>query len=155
MAKSKLQAKCLKEFFFADDVAISPHSAEEPQQLMHRSSKAWSNFGLYQPEKTKAMGQDVESSAGIRISEHERAVVHDFNDLSLPLSLLRVNKRIVKAATPVSRLTRRLWSNSKLTQQPKIHVYRVCVMSTSLYGSESQNLTGSSVTDTCAASDTL
>ena len=40
----------------------------------------------------------------------------------------------------MSRLTNRVWTNNKLTQQTKVQVYRACVMSTLLYGSESWTL---------------
>ena len=36
-----------------------------------------------------------------------------------------------------SRLTLRVWSNNKLSDHTKVSVYRVCVISTLLYGSES------------------
>ena len=68
------------------------------------------------------MGQDVESPPSITISEHELEAVHDFTYLgstitdSLSLDS-ELNKRIGKAATTMSRLTKRVWSNNKLTEQ--------------------------------------
>ena len=35
------------------------------------------------------------------------------------------------------RLTKRVWSNNKLSDHTKVNVYKACVISTSLYGSES------------------
>ncbi|XP_050709394.1 uncharacterized protein LOC126994183 [Eriocheir sinensis] len=40
----------------------------------------------------------------------------------------------------MSRLTKRVWSNNKLSEHTKIQVYRACVVSTLLYGSESWTL---------------
>ena len=37
----------------------------------------------------------------------------------------------------LSRLTKRVWSNNRLTEHTKVNVYKACVISTLLYGSES------------------
>ena len=37
----------------------------------------------------------------------------------------------------LSRLTKRVWSNNKLSDHTKVNVYKACVISTLLYGSES------------------
>ena len=42
-----------------------------------------------------------------------------------------------KAATTFSMLTKRVWSNNRLTEHTKVNVYKACVISTLLYGSES------------------
>eukprot|EP00745_Piridium_sociabile_P043277 TRINITY_DN8831_c0_g1_i1.p1 TRINITY_DN8831_c0_g1~~TRINITY_DN8831_c0_g1_i1.p1 ORF type:complete len:1016 (+),score=240.62 TRINITY_DN8831_c0_g1_i1:1061-4108(+) len=145
-AMSKVQLKCLRDFLFADDAAITTHSAEELQQLMNRFSEACHDFGLtISLKKTKIMGQDMESQPHIRISDHELDVVHDFEYLgstitdSLSLDT-ELNKRIGKAATTMSRLTKRVWNNSKLKEHTKVQVYKACIVSTLLYGSESWTL---------------
>jgi adenylate kinase family enzyme len=46
-----------------------------------------------------------------------------------------INIRIEKATT-MNRLTKRVWDNKKLTIKTKIIVYKACVISTFLYGSE-------------------
>ena len=51
-----------------------------------------------------------------------------------------LRKRIGKAATTMTRLTKKAWNNSKLTEHTKIQIYRACVVSTLLYGSESWTL---------------
>ena len=49
-----------------------------------------------------------------------------------------LNKRIGKAATTLSRLTKRVRSNNnRLTEHTKFNVYKACVISTLLYVSES------------------
>ena len=40
----------------------------------------------------------------------------------------------------MTRLTKKAWSNSKLTEHTKIQIYRACIVSTLLYGSESWTL---------------
>ena len=37
----------------------------------------------------------------------------------------------------LSRLTKHVWSNNKLSDHTKVNVYKACVISTLLYGSES------------------
>ena len=47
-----------------------------------------------------------------------------------------INIRIGKAATTMSRLTKRVWENRKLTAKTKVRVYQACLFSALLYGSE-------------------
>ena len=84
------------------------------------------------------MAQDVDSPPNITILEHELEFLHDFvyryfgSTISDTLALFsELNRRIGKAATTISSLTK------KLTQNTKIQVYRAYVLSTLLYGSES------------------
>ena len=72
-------------------------------------------------------------------------VVHDFvylgSTISDTLSLdAELNKRIGKAATIMTRLTKKIGNNSKLTEHTIIQIYRACAVSTLLYGSESWTL---------------
>ena len=39
-AKTKVQLRCLRDFLFADDAAVTAHSTEDLQQLMTRFSDA-------------------------------------------------------------------------------------------------------------------
>ena len=54
--------KCLRNFFFADDAAITAHPAEDLQQLMNRFKKVlqdfWPTISL---KKTRVMAQKVDS----------------------------------------------------------------------------------------------
>ena len=90
------------------------------------------------------MAQDVDSPPNITILEHELEFLHDFvyryfgSTISDTLALYsELNRRIGKAATTISSLTKRVWSDKKLTQNTKIQVYRAYVLSTLLYGRES------------------
>ena len=47
-----------------------------------------------------------------------------------------IGKRIGHAATNTSTLSQRVWENQKLTTPTKMAVYRACVISTLLHGSE-------------------
>ena len=78
------------------------------------------------------MGQDTDSAPAISINDHELDVIHDFvylgsailDTLSLDAELKR---RIGKAATAMTRLTKKAWNNSKPTVHTKIQIYRACV----------------------------
>ena len=145
-AKTKVQLRCLHDFLFADDAAVTAHSAEDLQQLMTHFSDACQDFGLTTSlKKTQIMGQDVDSPPAISINDHELDVIHDFvylgSTISDTLSLdTGLNNHIGKAATTMTRLTKKAWNNSKLTEHTKIQIYRACVVSTLLFGSESWTL---------------
>lgn len=54
------------------------------------------------------------------------------------LSLDReIDKRIAKNAGVLAKLSKRVWDNNQLTLNTKLKVYRACVLSIQLYGSES------------------
>ena len=131
-AKSKVQLKCLHDLLFADDAAVIAHSAEELQQLMTHFSEACRDFGLtISLRKTQVMGQDVDSKPSISIFDHELDVVHDFvylgSTISDSLSLdTELDKRIGRAATTMSRLTKRVdqWQADRAHQNPGIQSLR-------------------------------
>ena len=76
--------KCLRDFLFAVDAAITAHSAEALQQLMNRFRKSFQDFGLtISLKKTRVMAQNVDSLSNITILEHELEVVNDFVSLIL------------------------------------------------------------------------
>ena len=141
-----MHQKRLRDFLFADDAAIATHTAHELQNLMNRFSEACRHFGLtISQKKTQVMGQDVDTPPDIRISDYQLEVVHDFvylgSTVSDSLSInSEINRRIGKAASTMSRLTKRVWTNEKLSEHTKIQVYRACVISTLLYGSETWTL---------------
>ena len=88
------------------------------------------------------MGQDIKEIPSLFIYNYKLEVAHEFvylgstitDNLSIDSEL---NKRIGKAAMTLSRLTKRVRSNNKLSDHTKVNVYRICVISTLLYGSES------------------
>ena len=102
---------------------------------MTRFSKACRDFGLSK-ENT---GHGTRCGFSIQYQhlrdDHELDVVHDFVYVGSTLSDsptldMEINKRIGKAATTMSSLTKQVWTNDKLTEHPKIQVYRACVLST-------------------------
>ena len=123
---------------FADDAAVATHTQQELQTLMNRFSQACKDFGLTMSlKKTNVMGQDTEDTPVIAIDDYELDVVHQFtylgSTISDNLSLeTEIDRRIGKAATTLSRLTKRVWENKKLTVKTKMALYNACVVSTLL-----------------------
>jgi hypothetical protein len=151
-AKTKIRRVLIRELLFADDAAITAHSEEELQHLLSAFSNACREFGLtiskkktqimvqYANEKP-TMVQNANEKPTISIDGEELETVEHFtylgstvnNKLSLDQE---INIRIGKAATTMSRLSKRIWENGKLTNKTKILVYEACVLSTLLYGGE-------------------
>lgn len=142
-AKTKVRKIIIRDMLFADDAAVSSHTEHDLQCLMDRFAQACKDFGLtINLKKTNVLGQDVDISPVITIDNYELEVVHQFTYLGSTISDnmsldTEINKRIGKATTTLGRLTTRVWENPKLTTQTKMAVYRACIVSTLLYGSES------------------
>ena len=61
--------KCVHDFLFADDAAVTAHLAEGLQQFMTCLNKTCSNIGLaFILKKTQVMGQDMDQPSEIRIT---------------------------------------------------------------------------------------
>ncbi|KAI8512327.1 hypothetical protein Bbelb_089660 [Branchiostoma belcheri] len=145
-AKTKVRKVLIREMLFADDAALTAHTEPALQRLMDRFSHACNEFALtISIKKTQVMVQDVCSIPRISIDDHILEVVGTFtylgstisNNLSLEAEL---NKRIGKAATVMARLGKRVWDNAMLTTNTKLVVYKACILSTLLYGSEAWTL---------------
>ena len=144
-AKTKIRETVIRDLLFADDAAIATHNEADLQSLMDRFAKAARDFGLtISLKKTNVMAQDADPP-NITIDGCQLEAVERFtylgsnitNNLSLDSDL---DVRIGKASTTMARLSKRVWSNKKLTINTKIAVYRACVLSTLLYASESWTL---------------
>ena len=108
---------------FADDVSVATHTQQELQALMDHFSQACKDFGLsISLKKTNVLGQDTMELPAITIDDYELDVVEQSTYLGSTitnnLSLDTENdKRIGKAATTLARLTSRVWTNPKLTEE--------------------------------------
>ena len=128
---------------FADDAAVVAHSQADLQVLMDKFASACSAFGLtISIKKTEVMGQNVDSEPEIFADNQKLVVTDNFTYLGSTmtdnLSLNKeIDRRIGRACGTFSQLKKRVWENKKLTVRTKISVYRACVLSTLLYGSES------------------
>lgn len=142
-AKSKTRAVLIRDMLFADDAALAAHTEEQLQSLMNRFSTACDLFSLtISLKKTQVMCQGTTIPATISINDHQLEIVNQFtylgstatNNLSLDTE---IDKRIGKAASTLSQLSKKVWENRQLTTNTKMVVYKACVISTLLYGSES------------------
>lgn len=142
-AKTKVRTVLIRELLFADDAALSTHTAEALQQLLDRFSYACKEFGLtISIKKTNVMAQDVPLPPTINIDDKELVVTDHFtylgSTITSNLSLdAEIDRRIAKAAAVMSQLSKRVWGNKQLTLNTKLKVYQACVLSSLLYGSES------------------
>ena len=132
----------LREMLFADDAALSFHTQEGLQRLVNCLAHACREFGLIiSLKKTNVMGQDVGEAPSISIGDYTLEVVEDFtflgSTISSKLSLeSEINKRISKAESAMSILSRSVWENTNLTTNTKIVVYNAFVLNTLVHGSE-------------------
>ena len=91
------------------------------------------------------MGQGTENPPSITITNYTLEAVNTFTYLgstitdSLSLDT-ELRCRIRKAASTFGKLTARVWDNRKLTIRAKVQMYRACVISTLMYGSETWTL---------------
>ena len=141
-AKTKVHETTIRDMLFADDAVVTSHTEKELQCLVDRFYQACKDFGLtISLKKTDVLSQDVDTPPAIYIDDYQLEVVHQFtylgSTISDNLSLdSEISKRIGKAATTLGRLTTRVWENPKLTIPSKMAVYKACIISSLLYGSE-------------------
>ena len=141
-AKTKVRPVLIREMLFADDAAVTSHSEEGIQQLISQFAHACNEFGLtISIKKTKVMGQDVPAQPSIYINQEVLENTDNFTYLGSTItSNLSLDKeidiRIAKASATMSKLSKKVWDNNKLSLKTKIKVYQACVISTLLYSSE-------------------
>ncbi|PFX11746.1 Craniofacial development protein 2 [Stylophora pistillata] len=142
-AKTKARKVAIRDLLFADDVALVAHSAEKLQLLLNQFSDACEAVRLTSSlEKTKVMSQDNAATPAVTIEDYILEAVTQFTYLGCTTSNnnyfeLEIGKRIGKAATNMAKLSTRVWENKKLTTQTKVAVYRACIVSTLIFGSQS------------------
>ena len=141
-AKTKVRRVLIHEMLFADDAALVAHTEEALQRMINSFSQASKDFGLtISLKKTNIMAQDTPIAPIIHIDNYNLEVVSEFtylgSTMSSNLSLEpERSRRIGKASSVMSRLSKRVWENKKLTHNTKMKVYQACVLSTLLYGTE-------------------
>ena len=135
-----------RDLLFADDAALVAHDVQTLQTMLDRLNWACQVFSLnISVKKTQILPQGVQAAPVINLNEVNLAVVDRFTYLgSVITQNLSLDEelavRIGKAATCFGRLTKRVWTNCKLTLKTKTRVYQTCVLSTLLYGSETWTL---------------
>ncbi|XP_022793403.1 uncharacterized protein LOC111332355 [Stylophora pistillata] len=144
MTKTEPRPKvAIRNLLFADDVALVGHSAEKLQLLLNQFSDACEDSRRTSNlNKTKVMSHDNAATSAVTIKDYILEAITQFTYLGSTTSNINgpeveIEKRIGKAATNVAQLPSRVWENKKLTTQTKVAVYRGCMVSTLLFGSES------------------
>nr|KAG5703610.1 hypothetical protein BaRGS_000995 [Batillaria attramentaria] len=123
--------------------AVTSHTEAGLQELVSRLSNACKEFGLtISLKKTNILAQDTDSPPDISIDNTHLEVVDSFTYLGSTISSsltldTEISTRIGKAAAVMAKLSKRVWSNSQLTENTNLRVYKACILSTLLYGSES------------------
>ena len=140
-AKSKKRTVNIRDLLFADDAALVSHSEEGLQRLLDRFSNSCDLFGLtISLKKTQVMGQDTPAQPLLKINGETLKVVYQFQYLGSTMTdTLSLDAEISNrmAFTTLSKLTTRVWENKHLKIPTEVNVYKACVISTFLYGSES------------------
>ena len=125
------------------DGAMVSHQQHGLQRLMDKFSDACNFCGLtISQKKIQVMGQAAPAPPCITANGEELEVVCQFqyigstttDTLSLDVEL---SKHVSKAFLTLPKLTKGVWENKYLTLPTKINVYKACIISTLLYGSES------------------
>ena len=81
-AKTKIREKHLRNFLWADDAAVTTHSADKVQQHMNRFSSPCKYFRLaINLKKTQVTGQDVTIPTSIKIFDQQLKVAHDYTSI--------------------------------------------------------------------------
>ena len=143
-AKTKVRRVLIRDLLFADDSALVAHTEEDLQRLIDCFSDScdafWMSVSL---TKTQIMtqGTDIDRPTYITVKGSQLEVVHTFKYLGSNVSDgldmgLEVNRRMALAASVFARLIDRVWENGKLTIETKMSVYKACVLSVLLFGSE-------------------
>ena len=134
-AKTKVTHVRIHEMLFADDAALTSHTEDSVKQLVSHLSHACKEFDLtISIKKTNVIAPDTDHPPTISIDGHTLEAVENFTYLGSTISStlnieVEVNKRIVKAAAVMARLTKRVCNNSSLTEKTRLRVYQACVLS--------------------------
>ena len=124
-----------------DDAVLATHTEEALQRLIDCFSQSHKDFRLtISIKKTNVSAQNISQAPSIKIDDHTLDVVDEFTYLGSTISMnlffdTEIKKRKGKASATMIKLTQQVWKNS-LTQNTKVRVYQVCILSTLLYGSE-------------------
>lgn len=145
-AKTKILSMIIRDLLFADDCALAAHNHTDMQEMVNRFSSAATRFGLkISHKKTVTLHQPYETDNTIPpvlIDNNPLESVSKFSylgstlqtDISIDNDIIT---RLAKAGSAFGSLTSRLWNEHGVSLATKLSVYRACILSSLLYGSES------------------
>ena len=138
----------LEDLDFADDLALLSHTKEHMQEKTSRLSETAQKIGLrISRKKSEVMTLNVNNPTKIEIDGDELPTTEEFTYLG---STVRsdggagkdIRNRLCKARQAFRALNK-IWNSQHIGTRTKIKLYKACVMSTLLYGSECWRMTES------------
>ena len=141
-AKTKTTTSLIRDLLFADDAALVAHSESTLQEMMDQLSQACKAFSLIiSVQKTVILTQEGTPKPSIRLDSKTLESVTKFCYLGSVMTSAvtldeEINTRIGKAGTSFGKLSQRAWNNKMHTTRTKIRIYKTCILSTLLQGSE-------------------
>ena len=133
------------ELLSPDAAALVAHSQKELQDMCDYFPTACREFGMaISIRKTVVMGLNTSLPLLITVHNITLDTVLKFCYLGSTMSATnsltdKLDTRIAKAATVVSRLQKSVWENNNLSVPLKVRVYEACVASRLRYGAESRS----------------
>lgn len=114
------------------------------QSLMYLLSQAYREFGLMSSiKKIEVMVRKYLDAPGISVNDSLLNASINFKYLGVVISSslfldAEINSRIGKAATVISKMSKKVWNNNnnKLSLDTKLKMDQACLLSTIHYGSE-------------------
>ena len=110
--QTKVRQVLIREMLLAEDAALILHTEEGLQKLIDQFAQACTEFGLaISLKKTNIVGQEISQVPAISIDDRTLEVVQEFtyleSTITSKISLkVEINKRIEKAASAMSRLSK-------------------------------------------------
>ena len=146
-AKTKVKVATLRELLFADDCALNSNTEAEMQQCVNHFSRACDNFSFtISTKKTEVMHQPAPRKMyhepHIFVNDEPLKATNSFTYLGSTLSReanidVEVNNRLSKANSAFERLRKKVWERRGISQETKLKVYMVVVLTVLLYSCES------------------
>lgn len=136
----------LSHLDYADDICLLSNSHSEMQAMLAQLNAAALRKSLKINErKTKLMRINANNLRPISLNNSNIQEVEKFCYLGSMMSVNGgtredINSRIAKAALAYGRLNK-VWLSSELSSSTKLRIFKACVLSTLLYGSETWSCT--------------
>ena len=136
----------LEDLNFADDLALLSHTSDHMQEKTSRLNESAQQIGLrISRRKSEVMTLNINNPQGIKVGEEELPTTEEFTYLG---STVRndggagkdIKNRLSKARHAFKTLSK-VWKSQHIGLRTKLKLYKACVLSTLLYGSECWRMT--------------
>ncbi|KAI0221250.1 hypothetical protein LSAT2_027365 [Lamellibrachia satsuma] len=115
----------IREMLFPDDTALISHTEEGTQRLIDKLAQACVEWGrIISLKKTNVLGQEVSEAPAISTDDHTLEMVQEFTYLESTITgnlsfNVEINKRNGETVSVMSRLFKRVWAHSMLSENAK------------------------------------